>query len=48
MASVLIKKRKYPAILRFLVLIFDSLYVSNAIVSNANGWYTSVSTLAGW
>lgn len=35
--KVLAKKRVYPNMLRFLVLIFDSLYASIAIVPSANG-----------
>ena len=47
-AKVLKKKRMYPVKLRLLVSIFDSLCASIAIVTSANGWYTRVSTLAGW
>ena len=35
--TLLAKKREYPIKFRHLVLIFDSLSASNAIVTNANG-----------
>ena len=35
--KLLAKKRVYPNMLRFLVLIFDSLYASIAIVPSVNG-----------
>lgn len=45
---VLAVKRMYPARFRNLVLILDSWCARIAMVTSANGWYTSVSTLEGW